>query len=118
MKAIDKNVKVKAGYVGELRIKIPWRELGKKPVEVTFDRLHVLCEFRRDDDDEDDDDEEKFSDQDEKGDVGKRTERNETKVRGEEREEKETNKREETKRGGKFGTEMVKAGDPTPKRRS
>ena len=43
MKGIDANVKVKAGYVGELRIKIPWRELGKKPVEVTFDRLHVLC---------------------------------------------------------------------------
>jgi len=48
-------IKVKAGYIGEIRIKVPWRDLGSRPVEVTIDRLHVLCEFKEDDDDDDDD---------------------------------------------------------------
>ena len=55
--SINSNVKVKAGYVGELKIKIPWRELGRKPVEVIFDRLHVLCEFRGEGDGDDSEDE-------------------------------------------------------------
>ena len=56
--SINSNVKVKAGYVGELKIKIPWRELGRKPVEVIFDRLHVLCEFRGEGDGDDSEDDE------------------------------------------------------------
>ena len=56
--AVNTNLKVKAGYVGELRIKVPWRELGRKPVEVVFDRLHVLCEFREEDDENSEDESE------------------------------------------------------------
>ena len=66
--SINSNVKVKAGYVGELKIKIPWRELGRKPVEVIFDRLHVLCEFRGEGDGDDSEDDERT-----KGNVRKRT---------------------------------------------
>ena len=113
MKGIEANVKVKAGYVGELRIKIPWRELGKKPVEVTFDRLHVLCEFRRDDDDEDDDEEE-FDDE-KKAAATSENERNEMKRKLEEKREKKRKQINAKKRREAESLERRwLKGDPTP----
>ena len=109
MKGIDANVKVKAGYVGELRIKfrgenwgrnrgsdvrsVQQRNFGETMMMRTTTRRNLMMKGG--------------------GDVGKRTERNETKVRGEEREERKRNKREETKRGGKFERRWLK-GDSTP----
>jgi vacuolar protein sorting-associated protein 13A/C len=36
-------VTVKAGFVGTITLKVPWKSLGKEPVIVLIDRLFVLA---------------------------------------------------------------------------
>ncbi|XP_024524741.1 uncharacterized protein LOC9654875 isoform X2 [Selaginella moellendorffii] len=37
-------IKVKAGFLGSVKLKVPWSRLGQEPVIVTLDRIFVLAE--------------------------------------------------------------------------
>jgi hypothetical protein len=37
---------LEAGYVGNLRISIPWSSLGSKPVEAELDRVHLILKLK------------------------------------------------------------------------
>ena len=50
-------IKVKAGLVGSLTLKVPWTKLGKEPVVVTIDRVFCLaCRVRPEEAYDEDDD--------------------------------------------------------------
>ena len=40
--ALDLPMRVVGGTLGEIRIKVPWRNLGKAPLIVSIDRLFLL----------------------------------------------------------------------------
>lgn len=39
-------ITLEAGYVGSLRISIPWSSLGSKPVVAEIDRLHLVLRLK------------------------------------------------------------------------
>ncbi|MEW5298732.1 MAG: hypothetical protein WDW36_001820 [Sanguina aurantia] len=43
LQSLDLPIRVKAGLLGRLTIKVPWTKLGKEPVIVEFDRVYVLA---------------------------------------------------------------------------
>ncbi|KAI5072395.1 hypothetical protein GOP47_0012501 [Adiantum capillus-veneris] len=44
LNALKLPVKVKAGFLGSVKLKVPWSKLGKEPVIVLLDRIFVLAE--------------------------------------------------------------------------
>ncbi|XP_078437793.1 pleckstrin homology (PH) domain-containing protein isoform X2 [Wolffia australiana] len=44
LNALKLPVKVKAGFLGSIRIKVPWSRLGQEPVIVHVDRILILAE--------------------------------------------------------------------------
>lgn len=44
LNALKLPVKVKAGFLGSVRLKVPWSRLGQEPVVVYLDRILVLAE--------------------------------------------------------------------------
>ncbi|KAK1261313.1 hypothetical protein QJS04_geneDACA008707 [Acorus gramineus] len=44
LNALKLPVKVKAGFLGSVRLKVPWSRLGQEPVLVYLDRIFVLAE--------------------------------------------------------------------------
>jgi vacuolar protein sorting-associated protein 13A/C len=43
LNALKLPVTVKAGFVGTITLKVPWKSLGKEPVIVLIDRVFVLA---------------------------------------------------------------------------
>ncbi|XP_043697676.1 uncharacterized protein LOC122648528 isoform X2 [Telopea speciosissima] len=44
LNALKLPVKVKAGFLGSVRLKVPWSRLGQEPVVVYLDRIFILAE--------------------------------------------------------------------------
>ncbi|KAJ3689943.1 hypothetical protein LUZ61_019107 [Rhynchospora tenuis] len=44
LNALKLPVKVKAGFLGSVRLKVPWSKLGQEPVVVYLDRIFILAE--------------------------------------------------------------------------
>ncbi|XP_047340944.1 uncharacterized protein LOC124944671 [Impatiens glandulifera] len=44
LNALKLPVKVKAGFLGSLKLKVPWSRLGQEPVVVSLDRIFLLAE--------------------------------------------------------------------------
>ncbi|CAA7406722.1 unnamed protein product [Spirodela intermedia] len=44
LNALKLPVKVKAGFLGSVRIEVPWSRLGQEPVLVYLDRILILAE--------------------------------------------------------------------------
>uniref|UniRef100_A0A1J3IIE4 Putative vacuolar protein sorting-associated protein 13A n=1 Tax=Noccaea caerulescens TaxID=107243 RepID=A0A1J3IIE4_NOCCA len=44
LNALKLPVKVKAGFLGSVKLKVPWSRLGQEPVVVYLDRIYVLAE--------------------------------------------------------------------------
>ncbi|KAL5724123.1 hypothetical protein ACHQM5_007424 [Ranunculus cassubicifolius] len=44
LNALKLPVKVKAGFLGSVRLKVPWSRLGQEPVLVYLDRIFILAE--------------------------------------------------------------------------
>ncbi|KAF9624988.1 hypothetical protein IFM89_016808 [Coptis chinensis] len=44
LNALNLPVKVKAGFLGSVRLKVPWSRLGQEPVLVYLDRIFILAE--------------------------------------------------------------------------
>ncbi|KAF3336063.1 vacuolar protein sorting-associated protein 13B [Carex littledalei] len=44
LNALTLPVKVKAGFLGSVRLKVPWSKLGQEPVVVYLDRIFILAE--------------------------------------------------------------------------
>ncbi|CAL5359682.1 unnamed protein product [Camellia sinensis] len=44
LNALKLPVKVKAGFLGSVKLKVPWSRLGQDPVLVSLDRIFVLAE--------------------------------------------------------------------------
>ncbi|XP_047340404.1 uncharacterized protein LOC124943990 [Impatiens glandulifera] len=44
LNALKLPVKVKAGFLGSVKLKIPWSRLGKEPVVVSLDQIFLLAE--------------------------------------------------------------------------
>ena len=42
IEALGLPVRVLGGMIGEVRVSVPWRNLGDEPLVLTLDRLHVL----------------------------------------------------------------------------
>ena len=42
LKGLNLPVKVEAGFLGSLTVKVPWASLGKEPVIVEIDRVFLL----------------------------------------------------------------------------
>ena len=55
LKSLNLPVRVRAGFLGSLRLKVPWRALGMEPVIVELDRIFLLAVPETFDDDDDDD---------------------------------------------------------------
>lgn len=44
LNALKLPVKVKAGFLGSVKLKVPWSRLGQEPVLVSLDRIFLLAE--------------------------------------------------------------------------
>ncbi|TQD75366.1 hypothetical protein C1H46_039097 [Malus baccata] len=44
LNALELPVKVKAGFLGSVKLKVPWSKLGQDPVLVSLDRIFLLAE--------------------------------------------------------------------------
>lgn len=44
LNALKLPIKVKAGFLGSVRLKVPWSRLGQEPVVVELDRIFILAE--------------------------------------------------------------------------
>jgi len=44
LNALKLPVRVKAGFLGSVKLKVPWTRLGQEPVVVYLDRIFVLAE--------------------------------------------------------------------------
>jgi vacuolar protein sorting-associated protein 13A/C len=44
LNALKLPIKVKAGFLGSVKLKVPWSRLGQEPVIVELDRIFVLAE--------------------------------------------------------------------------
>ncbi|CDY67149.1 BnaCnng53780D [Brassica napus] len=44
LNALKLPVKVKAGFLGSVKLKVPWSRLGQEPVVVYLDRIFLLAE--------------------------------------------------------------------------
>ncbi|KAM1034247.1 hypothetical protein ACFX2J_037492 [Malus domestica] len=44
LNALELPVKVKAGFLGSVKLKVPWSRLGQDPVLVSLDRIFLLAE--------------------------------------------------------------------------
>jgi vacuolar protein sorting-associated protein 13A/C len=44
LNALKLPIKVKAGFLGSVKLKVPWSRLGQEPVVVELDRIFVLAE--------------------------------------------------------------------------
>merc|ERR1711915_862106 len=48
LNALKLPIRVKAGFLGSVTLKVPWKSLGKEPVIVLIDRVFVLAEPAQD----------------------------------------------------------------------
>lgn len=48
LNALKLPITVKAGFLGSVTLKVPWKSLGKEPVIVLIDRVFVLAELAQD----------------------------------------------------------------------
>ncbi|KAL9273659.1 Intermembrane lipid transfer protein vps13B-like protein, partial [Drosera capensis] len=44
LNALQLPIRVKAGFLGSVKLKVPWSRLGQDPVLVTLDRIFLLAE--------------------------------------------------------------------------
>ncbi|GBG70050.1 hypothetical protein CBR_g4878 [Chara braunii] len=49
LNALNLPIVVKAGFLGSIRLKVPWNRLGQEPVIVLLDRIFLLAEPAQDD---------------------------------------------------------------------
>ncbi|KVH95263.1 Vacuolar protein sorting-associated protein 13, partial [Cynara cardunculus var. scolymus] len=44
LNALKLPIKVKAGFLGSVKLKVPWSRIGQEPVLVYLDRIYLLAE--------------------------------------------------------------------------